>query len=706
MTELFREYYNRQNELTSVPSGGKLLIQSGTSDPDKIDVSLLGSNSKAITNVITFDSIRNHFANVVTIPFEIDLTDAKENAITSLIYRGADPNFDNLANLYGYTGSWAADTDLLLIFRYLGGKVTCEINQLTLSNQVGGYLFITSPTPRTEVNSGDSIDIEIVSANATSLEVFYKNISDVWVSIGQATESNNVWTFTGWTPTVNATAIKAVATYSDASTQEVENNLYSLSIYDTFTAANGTLVTARTPDSDLGNGWVIDSGVWEIQSNSLINNSADALNHVLYHDLGYLDCIFRFKITAIQTFQAVLRYDSTDDYVVVFDNGAGTTLFIQRVSGVNTTLFTLNESAIVDDEIQIWVIDNELKFVKNNEVLVSMVIPTATTFTKYGFRRGGASNTTRFDDVKIIPISPQPIDNSVSYTATKLGSSVIAKGFNAPKDSDQIGDFDITTVGTTNYLHYAARDSNGNFQGLCLATSDTSDPHNWTAQTDYVLDYGSQSVAGAAIYYDGTTWNLLYTDRTDGKLYHASGSTPNTFTKQGLIKDITSDGLYIRQTSIFFVDGLYFVFSDLRYDQPAGEFGYIGVCSGATLQTLGDYTEVLSNPGYKDEAFNLTGVSVRYNETNEYYEMFYSGYKGGDGAGNFPHTINLAISKVVNGKYQRIQSTPLLAAGTTSFDDITVGAPCRLPNTSILYYQYNGTAVAGGSDGLTYATLT
>tara|TARA_R110000772_G_scaffold156700_1_gene267881 strand:+ start:670 stop:2247 length:1578 start_codon:yes stop_codon:yes gene_type:complete len=39
--KLFKDYYNEKTEAVSVPTGGKVLLQSGTDEPEKIDVSLL-----------------------------------------------------------------------------------------------------------------------------------------------------------------------------------------------------------------------------------------------------------------------------------------------------------------------------------------------------------------------------------------------------------------------------------------------------------------------------------------------------------------------------------------------------------------------------------------------------------------------------------------------------------------------------------------
>ena len=575
--------------------------------------------------------------------------------------------------------------------------------------EISKKAFITSPTPRTEVEAGDNFNPTVIAENADSVEFFYKNTSNAWVSISSATNTGgDIWEVASWSPTVPALAIKATVTYADLSTQEVENILFTLSIYDTFTDTNGTLITAHTPNSNIGaSGWTVLSGTWEILGNTLKNTTAGTSTHTMYHDLGYKDAIFKFKCPVVDVISAstqiIFRYVDATNYFLLFHNATNTSI-IQVIAGSNSTLWSdLTGLVIANKDIEIWVFDGEVKFVLNNEVIAFAAVAAETTGTKFGFKRPGAASSTTYDNIKIIPIAPQPINTDVSYTAAKLGSGIITKGFNTPKDDNGFGDFDIATVGTTNYILYSAINSSDNFAGLCLATSTTGDPHNWTAQTAYAL--AVNNVAGCGIHYDGSTWHVVYTDRTVGKLLHATGASLGSLTAQGEIKDITGIGLYIRQSSIIVEDGVWYVFSDIRYDVSTGEFGYIGVASGSSLSTLGAYTEVLSNVAYKDDACNLTGVSVKKNDDSGFYEMFYAGYKGRDGT-NFVHTNYLAISETIDGKYKRVSASPLLDIGATSFDNISLGAPCRLPNTNILYHTYSGTAGTGGVDGITYATLS
>ncbi|MAM27420.1 MAG: hypothetical protein CMC13_00195 [Flavobacteriaceae bacterium] len=728
-------------DFTTITSGGALVLYLGTTDGDEEDYLILsnpGGESSGIsrieespTDTVKADKIyTRHGSNKVTQSgsrnVTLDNTNAKITSFTSeeFITDGSDLVLSTMPYSYDISGatnvtissdkttfSFSSSGDTYrIMYEWLGAASGWHITikDYIIAEEIirsNSYLFITSPTPRTEIEEGDTLNPTVEAENAESVEFFYKNLSDTWVSIDDAVNiSGDIWEVASWSPTVPATAIKAVATYADTTTQEVENNLYSISIHDTFTDTNGTSITSHTPDSNLGaNGWTILNGDWEIIGNTLKNESGvSGVPLDMHHDLGYADCIFKFTTPYIDAMQVILRYDSADDYLNLYKSGTLTSL--TQVSGGSNNVVWSDDTNLTNGGLfELWLIDRELKIVVGNEVKAFIEIPIASSYTKFGFRRGGATSSTQIDNFTIIPIAPQPIDSTVSYTATKLGSSVIAKGFNAPKDSSQIGDFDMETVDDTNYLLYSTRDSNNDFKGLCLATSDVSDPHNWTAQVAYALEV--DDIAGCAVKKVGSLFHVVYTDRTEGKLLYATGADIGSLTPQGVIKDLTGDGIYIRQSTLNYENGVWHVHSTIRTDQPAGEFGYLAHFSGNDLTSLGDIKEALSTPGFKDDTCSLTGVSVKFNEDNGYYEMFYSAYKGRDGS-NFVHNIFLAISKVIDGKYVRVSDAPLIEVGGTSFDDADVGAPCRMPGTDKLYYVHNGSGTAGAGDGITYATLT
>lgn len=570
------------------------------------------------------------------------------------------------------------------------------------------FLFITSPTPRTEVGESAGINISCEAENASSVEFEYKNVSGSWVSIGSGTNSSgDTWTYSSWSPTVNALAIKAIATYPGGSTQECENLLYSLSMYDTFTDTNGTAIGAHTSDDVLGSStWTVDSGDWEISSNQLVNDTADSNTHVIYHDCGSDDFVFEFQpdnFRGVTTLQVVFRYTDSDNYLLFFVNSPGLPILRERYSASNTDLYTGSNGDVSDgDVIKIIVRGDYVTLFIVDEPVFFGTIPNITTGSNAGFRRGGAASNTSIDYCKIMPIGTNPIDSSVSYSATKNGTMIYAKNQDSPNDTNGLADFDIVTVGSTNYLIYATQNSSGDWAGIYYATSSTSTPHSWTLQGQ-VLSFTTESVAGVGAWWDGSQWDLIYTDRDTGIMYHASGASLGSMTKNGAIKNLTGSSIYLRQGSIIKEGSTWYVFTDVRIDQPSGEFGYVGLMQGSSFASLSDPIEVLTNLGEDFDTCNITAVSVK--KEGDYYEMFYGGYAGRDGT-NFHHEIGLAISKNIEGKFKRVSNDPLVGLGAGTLDDITVNAPCRLPNTSILYYQVNGTGTAGGNDGYTYATLS
>lgn len=571
-------------------------------------------------------------------------------------------------------------------------------------------LFLSSPTPRQEISNTDNLDLFAIGENADSIEFFYKDDSNNWISIGQGLKNQDVFSFSGFTPTNQLTSIKAVATYSDSSTREVQNNVFCLKIVDTFTDVNGTSILSHTPDNLFGNGWFVESGNWEIQNNTLQINTPDSVSgYRVYVDANSTDVVFKLNVPvlpSVATTQIILRYLDSLNYVLLIIFTDGRVSIIEVNNGINDTLFSESAGFFnTSIDIQVWISDNTFNLIFDDVPLASVSIPNQLTGTKFGFQRAGSDDTPSFDNVTIIPLTEQVINNSVNYNSTKSNLRIIEKGDNAPYDSDGILDFDIFTSGSTNHLVYAAFNSDNTTGGLCYATSSTSDPHNWNINTGYILSFPDRSVAGCSIYFDGSIWHVVYSNRDVGTLHYANGISLNSLVEVGVIKDLTSQGLYLRQSSIHFENNTFYLVIDVRYDQPSGEFGYIGVMSGTSLISLGDVSEILSTPAYSKDMCDLTTPSVRYNENNNFYEMFYSGYTSRNG-NEYPHDINLAISKNIQGVFERIQKDPVIPSGESVIDNNGVGSPCRMKDTNFIYYQFNSSDVSGGADGLTYTTFS
>jgi hypothetical protein len=312
-----------------------------------------------------------------------------------------------------------------------------------------------------------------------------------------------------------------------------------------------------------------------------------------------------------------------------------------------------------------------------------------------------------FDDVELIPISLPPLNNSVSYTATKNGSLILTPNFLGTDDQTGLAGAEFYKIGTTNYMVHAVRNAGGEFAGLTYATSPENDPHNWTRHNALILTADTASgeeIADCSMYWDGSNIHLLYSNRNTGVINYAKGADIENLIKQGTVLDFTAQGIYARHPSIVFKDGLFYVYLDIRRFQSAGEFGEIAVVSGTGLTSLSGYKEVLSNLGYKFEQCDVGSPSVRYNSTNGYFEMLFVGYPGGGTP--YYHEIGLAINKNPLGKFERVSSTPLIARGVTGIDTIQAIDPAWFPDGDIVYYTADASETGNIYDGITYAELT
>jgi len=643
------------------------------------------------TDVNAVDYIKNKPANVVEsvvagTNVTVDNTDPKNPIVNSSGGGGG-----------GDTGTFtSADNKLITV---VNGLIT-TIEDISDNEAL---LFINSPVPNTEVNSGDALNINVTAEEATAVLLEYKNISGAWVTIGSAANSgNSIWIFNNWSPTVAALSLRATATYSDLTTKAVENSLLSVILYDTFTDTNGTLLANHTPDLQLGANWNIVSGDWEIQSNELQINTADTNLHFAYVDIGQPNTILSFVINSFDssnTTQFILRYTDDSNHILFLINQDGKITIGKRVGGVFTSYYVGSNGDYTPGlTCEIRLIDNTLNVVINNLPIPTIDVSDFATGNKHGVARGGANITPHIDNFKIIPIGLQPINNDVSYTATKNGTLILSKNFMPPTDQNGIAGHDIYTIGTTNYMVFAARDSSNNFVGLTYATSPTNDPHNWTRYNGLILTGGSESIADCSTYWDGSEIYVVYSDRFTGNIHYAKGSDLLNLTKQGVIL-AASGGTYYRHPALLVENGVFYLYLDVRYFQAAGEFGVIGLFSGNSLNTLGNYKEVLSNLGYDFEQCDVGAPAIRYNSVNEYYELLFVGYPGGGVP--YIHEIGLAISKNPLGKFERVSTVPLIAnGGSGAIDEIFAIDPTWLPNTDIVYYT------ADAYDGFTYATLT
>jgi hypothetical protein len=385
----------------------------------------------------------------------------------------------------------------------------------------------------------------------------------------------------------------------------------------------------------------------------------------------------------------------------------GTVLVGKRENGTFTSINTTAAGFYTQGtDITFWLIDNQMTIIKNDIPEVIFDLTDFDQATRHGFARGGSNNNPKFDYAEIIPINDNPINSAVSYTATKSNTLVIQKNQWSPYDSGGVAGQDIFDIGSTRYMTFAIRDNNGDFNGISYATEGVT-PNTWNRVDTKIIDAGSKSISNSSSYWDGTFLHMVYCNRLTGIIYYAKGTAIDNLVEQGEIINLTSQNIFCRHPDILVHKGVWYVYYDTRFDQAAGEFGAINVCSGVDLNSLSDHKEILSTPHFKFGMCDIGTPSVRYNSSNEYFEMLHMGYRGG--AFPYVHETGLAICKTPNGKFEAVSSTPLIAnGGSGSIDEVHVHDPSWYPDGDVVYYTAND-ALSGSTDsydGITYATLT
>ena len=574
-------------------------------------------------------------------------------------------------------------------------------------------VLFTSPTQRQVISNGDVIDITAIS-DADSLTFEYQKTDGTWVDIGAAVDVAGVWTYANWTPSEPFVAIRGKG---DNVLGQV--NVWPRMLYDTFTASDGTLLSAHTPNEAWGTAWSVVSGNWKITTNTLGIDNADTNVYHANIETNSVDTIVKVKFGASPSATSVpniiFRYtDENNNIGVRFGwNGQVVARVYERVAGVATNLTA--------DKVVAWTAgtEYEIRCIGNKVYLTSPLsgdILTGTvsilTGTRHGIQRAGVNGIYQYEDFQLLAVGEQPLTTSVQYTATKFGSLVMAKNTLPPLDTYGLAGSEIILHNGTLYMVFAVKNSSSVWHGLSYATASPADPHNWTRFNGRILESGTSgqwddSITDCSIYFSDTEVFVVYSGRTSGIVGYAKGPDLENLTKQSQIVDLTTQDIYCRHPNLVVRDGVFYLYFDTRRDQPSGELGEIWVISGPDLDNLTDPHEVLSVPGYEYDRFDLTAPSVRHNASNGYYEMAYSGYKGG-GTPYF-HQTGIAISKSPLGPFVRISDEPIIGNEVGEIDETHAHDPCWLPGTNILYYTVSN--VAGGSaddqyDGFTYATLT
>lgn len=591
-------------------------------------------------------------------------------------------------------------------------------NMLSASSNTGESLqsvLFTSPTQRQVISAGSTINITSIS-DASSLTYEYQKTDGTWVEIGAATNIAGVWTYSNWAvPSVPFVAIRGKG---DNRLGQV--NVWPRVLYDTFTGTDGTLLSAHTPNEAWGTAWNVVSGNWKITSNTLGIDNADTNVYHANIETNSVDAIIKVKFTtkpsATSIPNIIFRYTDANNNIGVRFGLSGVNVIVrifERVAGVATTLFADATIAWTSStEYEIRCIENKVFITSPLSGDIKSATVSVLTGTRHGVQRAGVNGTYQYDDFQLLAVGDQPITTLVQYSAAKLGSLVMSKNELPPLDTYGLAGLEIIQHNGVNYGIFAVKNSSSVWHGLSYATADPSDPHTWTRFNGRILNSGTSgqwddSITDCSIYFSDTEVFVVYSGRTSGIIGYAKGPDLENLTKQSQIVDLSAQGIYCRHPNLLVRDGVFYLYFDSRRDQPSGELGEIWVISGPDLDNLTDAHEVLSTPGYDFDEFDLTAPAVRYNASNGYYEMAYSGYKGG-GTPYF-HQTGIAISKSPLGPFVRTSEAPLIANGAGQLDQTHAHDPCWLPDTDIIYYTAADAAGASADDqydGFTYATLT
>lgn len=569
-------------------------------------------------------------------------------------------------------------------------------------------LLFTSPTQKAEVAEGDELTITALS-DAPAVTFQYLKPNGDWVEIGAATKVDGVWTYANWTPPEPFVALGGVGLLGQV-------NIRPRVLFDSFTDLDGTLLSAHTPDEAWDTVWTVHGGAWTINNNTLGINQANTNVYYATVETNSVDAVMRFKLRVIPSattiYMFTFRYtDANNNICATFRIGGANVIFrmFQRVNGVSSDIISERQVGWTADR------DFEMKVMGNKcwlfDGITEGTIGTTSilTGTRHGVARPGiAGGDYQFDDFLLMPCCQEPLTSEVSYTATKHGEFVMQKNTFGTLDQGGIAGIDIKRHNGQNIAIFAV--NNGSlWHGLSYATADPNDPHNWTRYDGRILNAGSAGQFDTAIidctfeYINGEFY-VIYSGRGTGKIGYAKGPDLLNLTKQGVILDLTAEGIYLRHPSLLIHNGTYYLYCDTRRDHPEGEIGEIYVFWGDSLETLSTHYEALSSPGYPFDLCDLTAPAVRYNTRNGYFEMAYSGYPGGGSP--YIHEVGLAISQSPRGQFVRVSSEPLIPrGGSGSFDEIHTYDPCWLPDTDILYYTASDNSLPN-YDGFTYATLT
>lgn len=181
-------------------------------------------------------------------------------------------------------------------------------------------------------------------------------------------------------------------------------------INDTFTAANNTTLSGRTPSpTTVGNNWVVNSGTWQIESNTA-QNTASSGDVTVEIDCGQADVTYTCTfITPSTSWNGGIIANFVDaNNFWLFDSGTfNTSAIYEKAAGTYTqrAVATTNLAANTTYTLGITTLGDAITcFINGSQVMTySTAGRSSKTATKFGFRRDSAGGVTpSWDDFLII----------------------------------------------------------------------------------------------------------------------------------------------------------------------------------------------------------------------------------------------------------------------------------------------------------------
>ena len=196
----------------------------------------------------------------------------------------------------------------------------------------------------------------------------------------------------------------------------------AIKVFDTFVGANGTQITAHTPDTDVvGTGWEVFWGSTTLNGDGSIQVNTAAGDGGLI-DAGIVDTLVTVNGdgSAVDGFSACSRATSTTDY---YEWEGGRALMSKRVGNVYTILSNgTNPASETVDEGKLITRGSSLEGSYNGVSLGSVTDASHTTATKVAFMGNGTATYGAIIDVFDFTAEDAPPVISSALTGTVTGT--------------------------------------------------------------------------------------------------------------------------------------------------------------------------------------------------------------------------------------------------------------------------------------------